>query len=121
MPTAARPARDVAAEDLADQDLGRALGLVAVADHPERDHGGGIVDRLRAHLEAPVLRRVETHVVLGLGDDRLLVEAMLADGAADGAGEQARLQRRHPHVAVELGVPRLLVGCDRQAQAPAVE
>jgi hypothetical protein len=36
----------VMAEDLADADLGRSLGLVLEADHPEGDHAAGVVDGL---------------------------------------------------------------------------
>ena len=45
------------------------------------------------------------------------IEAVLTDRAPDGAGEDARLQRRDAGRAVELGAPRLLVGLDQQVQA----
>jgi hypothetical protein len=44
---------DVAPEDLADADLGRALGAILVADHPQRHHVAQVVDRLGAQLEQP--------------------------------------------------------------------
>jgi hypothetical protein len=41
---------------------------------------------------------------------------VLADAAADRAGEEARLQRRDAHVAVVLGTPRLLAFRDQQPE-----
>ena len=46
---------------------------------------------------------------------------MLADAAPERAGEDPGLERRDPHLAVELGAPRLLVFLDPQAEATAVE
>src|SRR5204863_7020525 len=43
------------------------------------------------------------------------------DGAADRAGEDARLQARDAHVAVELRAPRLLVGRDAEAKLAAAD
>ena len=41
-------AEDVAAEDLDDADLARALGLVLETDHPQRDHRPRMVERAQA-------------------------------------------------------------------------
>src|SRR5829696_64435 len=85
--------RDVATEDLDDADLGRPVGLVLVADHPERDHRARVVDRPRAELDAAVERRVEAERRLLLPYDGERREAVLADLAPDRSGEDARLQR----------------------------
>jgi hypothetical protein len=49
------------------------------------------------------------------------MEPVLTDGTADRAGEDARLQRRHADLAVELRAPRLLVSLDQQAYATPVD
>ena len=108
------PGGDVSSEDLADADLRRAPRLVLVADHPERNHRARVVARLGAQLDPAVLRRVEANVRLRLAHDRLRIEPVLANRAADRAGELTRLQRRHAKPAVELGTPRLLVGLDEE-------
>ncbi|HZA44243.1 MAG TPA: hypothetical protein VE568_02930 [Rubrobacter sp.] len=46
---------------------------------------------------------------------------MLPNRAADGAGEDAGLQRRDADLPVELGAPRLLVGLDEQPQAASAD
>jgi hypothetical protein len=46
---------------------------------------------------------------------------VLADAAPGRAGEEARLQRRDPDLAVELGTPRLLVGRNQKPQAAVGE
>src|SRR3954471_20964893 len=87
-------AEDVAAEDLDDADLARALRLVLEADHPQRDHRARVVDRAQTRLDAAVVRDVQARLALRLTDDRLGVEgAPLAAVAADRAGEHAGLQR----------------------------
>jgi hypothetical protein len=63
------------AEDLADADLGGPVGLVLVADHPERDHAAGVVQGLGPQLEQAVPGRVEAGVLLGLADDQVGLEA----------------------------------------------
>jgi hypothetical protein len=77
----------VAAEDLADADLGRPLGLVLVADHPQGHHAAGVVDRPGPQLEQAVLGDEQPGVVLGLANHQAVREARLADRAADRAGE----------------------------------
>ena len=60
----------VAAEGLADADLGRAVGRILVADHPEGDHAKRIVGCLGTHLEEAVAGCVEAEVLLGPGRPR---------------------------------------------------
>ena len=64
---------------------------------------------------------VEPGVVLRLADHHLGLEAVLADRAADRAGEHAGLQRGHPDLAVELRAPWRLVCLDQQPQKAATE
>src|SRR6266536_493282 len=68
-------------------------------------------------LEQAVLRRVQPGAALRLADDGVRVEPVLADRAADRAGEHAGLQRRDSDLAVELGTPWRLVPGDQQPQA----
>jgi hypothetical protein len=96
--------------DLADADLGRVLGNVLVADHPEGDHAAGIVDRPQAGLDDPVQRRVEATLLLFFADDRVGAEPVLADRAAARSAEDARLQRRDPVVDVEIDPLRRPLG-----------
>src|SRR5262249_7295130 len=114
-------AAHVAAEDLAHADLARVLGLVLVADHPERDHRVRIAARTRAELDRAVLRCVEARGRLRLGEDRGRVEAMLPDRRTDQAREGAGLEGGDPRLPVELGAPRRLVGLDPEAQSRMVE
>src|SRR4051794_3330088 len=110
-------AEDVAAEDLDDADLARALRLVLEADHPQRDHRARVGDRAQARLDATVAREVEAHLRLRLADDRVSVEgALLAEVAADRAREHAGLQRGDAQLAVPLRAPRRLVLLDQQPQ-----
>jgi hypothetical protein len=46
---------------------------------------------------------------------------VLPNRAADGAGEDAGLQRRDADLPVELGAPRLLVGLEEQPQAASAD
>src|SRR5262249_41372671 len=97
---------DVATEDLADADLGRAFGLVLVADHPERDHRVRVVARPSAKLDPAVQRRVQADVGLLLADDGLRVEPVLADAAAERPREAPGLEGGDANLAVQLGAPR---------------
>ena len=72
---------DVAAEDLADADLGR-LWSSLIADQPQRDHGLGVVRCLCPHLNPPVVGCVETDAGLLLPHDGRGVEAVLARAGA---------------------------------------
>src|SRR3954454_11553407 len=111
-------AEDVAAEDLDDADLARALRLVLEPDHPQRDHRARVVDRAQTRLDAAVVREVEARLGLRLADDRVGVEgALLAAVAADRAGEHAGLQRGDAQLAVPLRAPRRLVLLDQQPQS----
>ena len=110
---------DVAAEDLEDADLGRSLGAVLEADHPERDHVRGVVEGSRPRLEQAVLRRVEGHRRLGFAHDEPIPEPQLPDRAAERTGERTGLERGDPQVPVVLGRPGRLVGIDPQLQPAA--
>jgi hypothetical protein len=86
------PGGHVAAEDLADADLGRPVGLVLEADQPQRDHRRGIVQRPGPHLDDTVLRCMQPLGGLLLPDDGGRAEAVLADRCAERAGEDPGLQ-----------------------------
>src|SRR6266516_1873311 len=57
----------------------RAVRLVLVADHPQRDHAARVIRRLGPQLEPTVLRRIEPLVGLCLPDDGVLAETVLTD------------------------------------------
>src|SRR6266516_5693636 len=99
----------------------RAVRLVLVADHPQRDHAARVIRRLGPQLEPTVLRRIEPLVGLCLPDDGVLAETVLTDPPAFVPGEDAGLQRRHPNRPVELRAPRRLVPLDAQAQQATAE
>jgi hypothetical protein len=67
------------------------------------------------------MRQVEPNVLLRFADDGLRIEAMLADGTSDRAGEEPGLKRRDAYSAVVFGAPRLLVGRDEQVEAAVAE
>src|SRR5918997_1599631 len=95
----------VAPEDLADADLSRAVGLVLVANHPQGHHTVRVVGGPGPHFDPAVVRSVQPDVLLGLahyGDRR---EAVLPDRTTDRTSEDAGLQRRDAHLAVELRAP----------------
>src|SRR4051812_13528434 len=114
MPTRAERRPDVAAEDLAHADLPGALGLILVADHPERDDRVGVVERRAADLDQAMVWREEPEGLLRLAHDGVRAEPVLADHASDRTGVDAGLQVGDAHFAVELRAPRLLVGLDAQ-------
>ena len=95
--------------------------LVLVADHPQRDHRGRVVERPGSELEQAVLRDVKGNSGLGLPDDETVTEAMLAERAADRTGVQPCLERRHAGFAVKFRTPGLLVGIDPQAETSAAD
>ena len=79
-----------------------------------------MVDRAQARLDPAVVGRVEALLGLRLADDGVGVErALLADVAADRAGEHAGLQRGDAQLAVPLRAPRLLVGLDQELEPAA--
>ena len=89
---------------------------VLKADHPERDHEARVVERAHPGLDQAVMHREERAVLLAGADDHVGVELELAVAASDRPGEDARLDRRHANVAVELRAPRGRVGLDEEPE-----
>ena len=76
-----------------------------------------VIDAAHAHLDLPVARGVPPHRGLLLADDEPVLERLLADRAADRAGEAAALDARDPQrFVVQVGAPQRLVGRDAEVQ-----
>jgi hypothetical protein len=80
------------------------------------DHHARVVECADARLDEPVVGCQECARLLRGPDDDVLVELELSARAAQRAGEDTGLERRHAEVAIELAAPGRGVGLDEQAQ-----